>query len=156
QASADPSADLMGYLVMTAAIRPVVQTKQVTFCQNSDGSVAMIFALAIIPIMIAAGAAVDYSRANSFKAVLQAALDSAILAGAKDGTSNWSQVAANAFQANMSVKSSLSLTPSFTLDDSGSYTGSVSTSVPTSLLAIMKIQFLNVIANSAAQASSPD
>jgi Flp pilus assembly protein TadG len=32
-----------------------------------DGSVAVIFAIALVPLMVAVGAAVDYSRANQFK-----------------------------------------------------------------------------------------
>jgi predicted XRE-type DNA-binding protein len=51
------------------------------------------------------GAAVDYSRANSVKASLQAALDSAVLAGAKDGTSKWLTTASNTFNGN--VKASI-------------------------------------------------
>src|SRR5262249_56885329 len=85
------------------------------FAQDSSGSVAMVFSLALIPIMVAVGAAIDYSRANSVKAVLQATLDSALLAGAKDGSSSWAQVAQNVFQANFSAKSSVSLTPPFSL-----------------------------------------
>jgi hypothetical protein len=46
-------------------------------------SVAPIFALAIIPVLGLAGAAVDYSRANSIKVGLQAAIDATALAMAK-------------------------------------------------------------------------
>src|SRR5262245_66124852 len=92
------------------------------FSQDGRGSIAMVFALALIPIMVAVGAAIDYSRANSVKAVLQATLDSALLAGAKDGSSSWAQVAQNVFQANLSAKSSASLTPTFSLGNNGAYT----------------------------------
>src|SRR5262249_9230347 len=116
------------------------------FAQDSSGSVAMVFSLALIPIMVAVGAAIDYSRANSVKAVLQATLDSALLAGAKDGSSSWAQVAQNVFQANFSAKSSASLTPTFSLGNNGAYTGTVSIAVPTSILAIVRIESINVSA----------
>jgi Flp pilus assembly protein TadG len=44
-----------------------------------SGNVMVTFALAIIPVMGAVGGAVDYSRASSAKAAMQAALDSASL-----------------------------------------------------------------------------
>jgi len=62
------------------------------FCSQNDASIATIFALALIPIMTGVGAAIDYSRANSAKTYLQSALDMALIAGAKDGTSNWTKL----------------------------------------------------------------
>ena len=41
------------------------------------GNVVLTFALALIPIMGAVGAAVDYSRANNIRSQLQAAADAA-------------------------------------------------------------------------------
>ena len=46
------------------------------FLQDRRASVAPMFALAIVPVVGLTGAAVDYSRANSIKISLQAALDS--------------------------------------------------------------------------------
>ena len=43
------------------------------------GNVMVTFAIALIPVMGAVGAGVDYSRASSAKAAMQAALDSAAL-----------------------------------------------------------------------------
>jgi Flp pilus assembly protein TadG len=48
-------------------------------CTRQEGSVAIIFALTMIPIMFAVGAAVDYSRASLVQADLQSATDGAIL-----------------------------------------------------------------------------
>lgn len=45
------------------------------FVRNRDGSAAPLLALAVLPLMAATGAAIDYSRANATKAALQAALD---------------------------------------------------------------------------------
>lgn len=52
------------------------------FRECRSGSVAIVFALALLPITLAVGAAIDYSRANSAKSTLQGALDAAVLAAA--------------------------------------------------------------------------
>ncbi len=49
---------------------------------NDKGAVAILFGLMIIPLVLAIGVGVDYSRAVQFKAQLQAATDDAALAGA--------------------------------------------------------------------------
>jgi Flp pilus assembly protein TadG len=57
------------------------------FLQDRRAGVAPIFALAIIPVIGLVGAAVDYSRANSVRTTLQAALDATALAMAKSAQS---------------------------------------------------------------------
>jgi Flp pilus assembly protein TadG len=54
---------------------------------GEEGNVAITFALALIPLMYAVGAAVDYSRANSVKAAMQAAGDSTALMVSKNAAS---------------------------------------------------------------------
>ena len=54
------------------------------FGSARDGNIAVIFALALVPVIASVGAAVDYSRANSVKADLQAALDSTALMLSKE------------------------------------------------------------------------
>jgi Flp pilus assembly protein TadG len=49
-----------------------------------DGNVAVIFTIALIPIMAAIAAAIDYSRAASARTAMQAALDSTALMMSKD------------------------------------------------------------------------
>ncbi len=53
------------------------------FKRDNRGNVAVIFALATLPVIGAVGAAVDYSSANAAKVRLQAALDSTALMLAK-------------------------------------------------------------------------
>jgi Flp pilus assembly protein TadG len=50
-----------------------------SFLQDRRGGVAPMFALAVIPVVGLIGMAVDYSRANSLKAAIQAALDATAL-----------------------------------------------------------------------------
>src|SRR5262245_59912883 len=47
------------------------------FGRADHGNVVLTFALTLIPIMAAVGAAVDYSRANNFRSQLLAAADAA-------------------------------------------------------------------------------
>jgi Flp pilus assembly protein TadG len=140
---------------------PIVSRSAIArLCRNVDGSIAPVFALMATPMLIAVGASVDYSRANSVKTVLQAVIDSAVLAGAKEdaivGNPNWSQLAVNFFKSNLAAKTAMAATPTFTLNSDGSYVGSVTGSVPTSLLGIINIRSLAVTAQTKAVASAPD
>src|SRR5690606_32981454 len=54
------------------------------FARAHTGNVAVIFALASLPLIGLVGAAVDFSHANSVKAATQAALDSTALMLSKD------------------------------------------------------------------------
>ena len=53
------------------------------FRADQRGNMIVMFALAIVPVLGAVGAAVDYSRANSIKTAMQAAADSTALMLAK-------------------------------------------------------------------------
>lgn len=53
------------------------------FRRDRSGNVAMLFGLAMIPVLGGIGAALDYSRASSTRSDLQSAVDSASLAGAR-------------------------------------------------------------------------
>jgi Flp pilus assembly protein TadG len=128
------------------------------FRRNSAGSLAPAFALVLVPVMTTMGAAIDYSRANNFRSMMQAALDAGVLAGAKDGTSNWAQVAGNVFNSNFASKARMgsASAPSFAQESTTVYRGSVSASVPTSFLGIVHIPSLKVSVATTATASEPD
>lgn len=120
------------------------------------GNIAVIFALALVPLMTGLGAAVDYSRANATKEVVQAALDSALLAGAKDGSSTWTTLAANVFNSNLALKQFTVPTPAFTKKEDVFYAGSVTASIPTALLGIIGVKSLGVTAHGQATAAEAD
>ena len=71
------------------------------------------FALTMVPVMGVVGAAVDYSRAGSVHTGLQAALDAGVLAGARDGTANWRNVALAIFNASLPDRGASVATPTF-------------------------------------------
>ena len=47
------------------------------FRQDSSGNIAVIFTLALLPILSAIGCAIDYSRATQLRSKLQSAIDAA-------------------------------------------------------------------------------
>ena len=112
------------------------------------------FALAGVPLLGLIGAGIDYSRAADTRTQLQVALDSAVLAGAKDGSPNWTNVALAFFNGSPPRLGSTIGTPSFTIDGYGNYSGSVSGSVRTSVLGVMGLSSIAVSANSVASPAS--
>ncbi|MCK1637615.1 TadE/TadG family protein [Bradyrhizobium sp. 157] len=69
------------------------------FAGANEGNIAILFGIAVLPIIAFVGAAVDYTRANSARSSMQAALDSTALMLAKDltaGTITTSEIPAKA------------------------------------------------------------
>ena len=126
------------------------------FQSDDHGSVAVIFAVALIPILLGVGAAIDLSRANTFRATLQAALDNALLSGAKDGSASWSQVASNVFSVDATSRYSTTVSSSFSQSSTTTYTGNASGSVPTTFMGIFNVASIPVSVSSAAVISGPD
>src|SRR3954451_10508194 len=61
-----------------------------SFLRDEEGAVVALAALSIPIMMLAIGAAVDYSRAGALKTRLQDAADAAVLVAAKSASSrNW-------------------------------------------------------------------
>ena len=106
------------------------------------GNVAITFGLASIPIICATGAAIDYSRANSVKADMQAALDSTALIlskeAATDTNTELQQDASKYFQAdfNRSEAKNITVTASYSSSDS-SVTVHATVNVPTTIMQIV-------------------
>jgi len=53
------------------------------FCRRTGGNVALTFALASVPLLGAAGAALDYGRLYKVESRTQQAMDAAVLAGTR-------------------------------------------------------------------------
>ena len=74
-----------------------------SFLKNDAGNFAVTLAVAIIPVILVAGVAVDYSRISQARGKMQNAADSAALAGAIETTTNRAdrkKAARKAFQSN--------------------------------------------------------
>jgi Flp pilus assembly protein TadG len=101
-----------------------------SFGDEESGAVAIIFALLLIPILIVASAAIDYSRLTTERTKLQAAVDAAVLAGspaarsalANGDTSAFALEASQVIQAQLSeAGASFSVDLQVTLEKSGVY-----------------------------------
>ena len=64
------------------------------FNSNTHGNTAIMTALAIVPVLLAAGAGIDMMRANNAQTTLQAAADAAAIAGATSGLTKESDIKA--------------------------------------------------------------
>lgn len=114
------------------------------FIGDRRGSIAIQFAIAMVPITAVMGGAVDYTRAGRVRADLQSSLDSAVLAAVKlKPEEAWSQRAADVFAANAPAGYEAAQANFVRLDD-GSVRGNVSAVVTTELVNILGINQINV------------
>jgi Flp pilus assembly protein TadG len=87
-------------LVLDRAAR-IVRARAVAFTRERAGVLAIVIALAAVPLMLATGAAIDFGRAYVVKARLGYALDAAGLAvGSSDPAGDLDQVFRRYFEAN--------------------------------------------------------
>ncbi|MGL4729735.1 MAG: TadE/TadG family type IV pilus assembly protein [Bosea sp. (in: a-proteobacteria)] len=74
------------------------------FKNDDEGAVAIIFAMALLPVLSFTGASVDYTSATKHRAALQAAADTAALAGTKTAATDVGrgiEEAKRVFEANL-------------------------------------------------------
>ena len=127
-------------LISRAAIRSLVAR----FAASRRGNVAVIFAIALIPVIAAMGVAVDYTRAAQTSTEMQDALDAASLAlSRRSDLSSMTQAqiqkfAEDYFSANFqnSELQNLTLTASYTVTGP-SVTISASAKMPTDFMGIV-------------------
>ncbi|MFO1246957.1 MAG: TadE/TadG family type IV pilus assembly protein [Alphaproteobacteria bacterium] len=122
------------------------------FAHSRRGNVAMMFAIAMVPMVIAAGAGLDFARAMLVRQQMTGALDAAALA--VGSTTGLDQAAAQAlaqkfFDANYTVDKTAFGTPTVTIPNSGyNSNGSVqitaSTPMPTILMKLAGITTMPV------------
>jgi len=70
------------------------------FCRDKCGNIAITFALASMPILLAAGAAVDYSLANRTKAALDSYADAAVISAVNQAAMSLTDSGAQTFATN--------------------------------------------------------
>ncbi len=118
------------------------------FWNSQRGDTAIMFAISAIPVMLAAGAAIDYASYSNAKAHLQAALDSAAIAGAAaSGKSNSERatIAEAAFDANLAdgPAAGYDIDSEFKVED-GVFIANASVDVPTSIMKLAGVPEMNV------------
>ena len=115
--------------------------------RSKDGNVATIFALALLPLLGSAGAAIDYARASTDRAKLQNAVDVALIAGANDGSEKWADAAAAAFKGAYGGPA----TTTFTRDGTGIYVGQAKADVPTAVMSALGIPRMPITVSASAE-----
>ena len=139
----------MNGLAMRNKIKPIA-AKARAFLRARRGNVAMMFALAMVPLTIAAGVGLDYSRAMLVRQQMSEALDAAALA--VGSTTGLTQTTAQAlaqkyFNANFTVDQTAYGSPTVTIPASGyNSQGSVTlTATDTMPTVLMKIAGFSTI-----------
>jgi len=105
------------------------------FTRDKRASVAGIFGIAIVPIMLMAATALDYSRGLAAAARVQTALDAAVLSAMSQAAGSRAAAASNVFLANLNLGNGNTIvTQNFVEAASGDVTGSAKVSIPTSMM----------------------
>jgi Flp pilus assembly protein TadG len=120
------------------------------FGSADSGNVLITFTLALLPIMGMVGAAVDYSRANSDKTAMQAAIDATALWLSKNAatmtTAQLNQNATNHFNAvfTRTDVTNIAVTPTYTTSGGTQLVVTGSGSVPTKFMGLMGFSSLAI------------
>jgi Flp pilus assembly protein TadG len=127
------------------------------FASARGGNVAITFAMATLPIIGGVGAAVDFSRANSVKSAMQAALDSTALMLSKEaatGTAGQLQTNATAYFKglfNRPEAQSITIIASYTTEGGSAVVVNGSVDVPTNFMGIFGYNMMTVNSSSTAK-----
>ena len=123
------------------------------FHSAEGGQVALTFGLVLLPIIGAVGAAVDYSRANSDKAAMQAAIDATALMLSKNAfslTPAQIQTQATAYFNALYTRpevTNVSITPTYTNIGGSQIVLTASGKVPTKFVGMMGFNNLDISAS---------
>ena len=115
----------------------------------------MIFALTLVPIILMAGSAIDYTRGLAIADILQSAVDAGALAGVVQSAGTRDALATSFFNANASLNAAatlVSVVPKTNAD--GSYTLTATATVPTSFMQVAGISSITVSRTATAVAPS--
>jgi Putative Flp pilus-assembly TadE/G-like len=113
------------------------------FIRNQLGNTTLIFSLAAIPMLGAAGVAVDSFRAGDVRSQLDAALDGAVIAGAA-ASSNYVAEAEKFFDLNFDSRDLISVERSFTFRDNVIVTGTATAKFTPSFSSVLGYDIMSV------------
>ncbi|MEX0751377.1 MAG: pilus assembly protein [Xanthobacteraceae bacterium] len=124
------------------------------FIAARNGNVAIIFALASLPVVGLIGASVDYSRANAVRADLQSALDATALMVSKNAANQSADELQKSAQAYFEALfkypevQSTKIAATYTADGGSAVTVSGETTIKTEFTQIMGFSELNITSSS--------
>ncbi|CCD99157.1 TadE/TadG family type IV pilus assembly protein [Bradyrhizobium sp. STM 3809] len=136
------------------------------FGQDRRGNMAVLFAIACVPLLAFVGAGVDYSMANRLKTKLQMAIDEAVLAGVAAGKAaldsgasqasavSMAQAASSSYFAGNTAKIAATPTINFTtVGRTLSGTGSATSVMNTSFMRLVGFPTMTLNASSSSSAT---
>lgn len=121
------------------------------FAVNCRGTTAIIFATALIPLIAAAGATIDYIRSSNVRVQLQAATDAAAMAGAVSRVQTIAgrrAAAEKSFDANIAAVNHGATVVRQALPGTGTITVTATAAVPTSFMRALNLNSVTVNATS--------
>ncbi|MCF6322055.1 MAG: pilus assembly protein [Rhizobiaceae bacterium] len=134
------------------------------FLTNQNGAIAIIFGIALLPVMISAGIAVDYSRIAYTEGAIANALDAAVLMSGqalsegKPVNASFRKEFDNFFYANINGRTKMTTTvkiESFSADPAtGKVAATVKSELKTAFMGIIGINNVDITSNSEAVFSS--
>ncbi|MET0482898.1 MAG: vWA domain-containing protein [Aestuariivirgaceae bacterium] len=119
------------------------------FVRDDRAAVALVFGVSVVPFMLAAGVALDYSRALDLKTEMQAALDAGALAAASSRSLSDGEritLAKTTFTSNFRSRFGVVPVPTVTLVD-GTVRASAAAALPTAFMKLAGIPKVEVGAN---------
>jgi Flp pilus assembly protein TadG len=129
------------------------------FRDARSGSVGLIFGLSVIPIVAAAGMAIDYSRVSAGRAEIQAAVDTAALAAARDASNltnaQTEQRSRQFFEANFRASSQAQLTSYTITRTNETITVRACAVMPTTVMGVVGVHNMPFCATSVANYRMP-
>lgn len=132
-------------------IRKTLSNLVKSFARDQKGTIAVMYALSAVPLLLASGAAIDFVRYNAARTHLQASLDAGALAAAATSISGTTdadrkKAAEDVFEANMSSGAAAGLPLEINFEvNNGKVTSSASVEVPTSFMSLVGIDKLTAI-----------
>ncbi len=130
--------------------------------RRTNGNMAMIFALALVPIVMVIGFSIDSSRQYSAATALQKAVDAAVLSAAQSFTDTSLteeqriQLAKDLVNSNFSGHEDVTLNvPVVTFPETNAIRIAVSGSIPTTATSLMGVSDLDINGSAAARWTSP-
>ncbi|AHB49260.1 hypothetical protein W911_13895 [Hyphomicrobium nitrativorans NL23] len=124
-----------------------------SFLEHEKGSVAIVFALLLVVLLVSAGIGVDYGRQLAARTAMQQALDAAVLAGVKLSPDRQNAVAAKMFEAELGDTYIQNTSVSFSRDGEHRLAGRADGQIKTTLTALLGVKTLDVATASTAETS---
>jgi hypothetical protein len=111
---------------------------------SRSGNIATIAAVSTLPVIALVGAGIDVTRTYNAETVLQQALDQAVIAGARDGSSSWVTTAGSVLTAGLQATPVSSLATTFTKPQATQYKGTATGKVPSLFLGLIGVDLMSV------------